>query len=67
MVRKQRHWPKRYNSVLNKTPISYKANRMIGGKSPSEYLMQIQTHKSVQLDDTGMDGDSLRRTIWTRA
>lgn len=47
--------PKRYNSVLNKTPISYKANRMIGGKSPSEYLKQIQSHKSVQLDDAGMD------------
>ena len=47
--------PKRYNSVLNKTPISYKANRMIGGKAPSEYLAQLQGHKTVQLDDEGMD------------
>ena len=47
--------PRRYNSILNKTPISYKANRMIGGKAPSEYLKQIQTHKNVQLDDAGMD------------
>lgn len=47
--------PKRYNSVLNKTPISYKANRMIGGKAPSEYLAQLQGHKTVQLDDAGMD------------
>jgi hypothetical protein len=46
---------KRYNSILNKTPISYKANRMIGGRSPSEYLKQLQTHKNVQLDDAGMD------------
>lgn len=45
----------RYNSILNKTPISYKANRMIGGKAPSEYLIQLQQHKNVQLDDTGMD------------
>lgn len=45
----------RYNSILNKTPISFKANRMIGGKAPSEYLLQIQNHKNVQLDDAGMD------------
>lgn len=47
--------PKRYNSILNKTPISYKANRMIGGRAPSEYLRQIQGHKTVQLDDSEMD------------
>ncbi len=47
--------PSRYNSILNKTPISYKANRMIGGKAPSEYLSQIQAHKNVQLDMAGMD------------
>ncbi|MBD2457289.1 DUF262 domain-containing protein [Nostoc sp. FACHB-87] len=45
----------RYNSILNKTPISYKANRMIGGKAPSEYLIQLQQQKNVQLDDAGMD------------
>jgi len=46
---------KRYNSVLNKTPISYKANRMIGGKAPSDYLKQLQQHASVGLDDAQMD------------
>lgn len=45
----------RYNSILNKTPISYKANRMIGGKAPSDYLLQLQTHSAVQLDDAGMN------------
>lgn len=44
-----------YNSILNKTAISYKANRMIGGKAPSEYLKQLQMHKSVQLGDEEMD------------
>lgn len=48
--------PKRFNSILNKTPISYKANRMVGGKAPADYLKQLQTHKSVMLDDAGMDG-----------
>ncbi|HEY9613747.1 hypothetical protein [Allocoleopsis sp.] len=47
--------PARYNSILNKTPISYKANRMIGGQAPSAYLNQLQTHKAVQLDDANMD------------
>lgn len=47
--------PKRFNSILNKTPISYKANRMIGGKAPSEYLSQLQNHKQVQLHDEAMD------------
>ncbi len=47
--------PKRYNSILNKTPISYKANRMIGGKAPSNYLAQIQNHINVKLDDSSMD------------
>jgi hypothetical protein len=28
---------------------------MIGGKAPSEYLTQLQGHKTVQLDDAGMD------------
>lgn len=48
--------PRRYNSILNKTAISYKANRMVGKKAPSEYLEQLQTHKSVGLDDDAMDG-----------
>ncbi|HUK09441.1 MAG TPA: DUF262 domain-containing protein [Stellaceae bacterium] len=46
---------RRWNSIINKTPISYKANRMIGGVAPSEYLNKIQHHRQVQLNDTGMD------------
>lgn len=45
----------RYNTVVNKTPISYKANRMIGGAAPSDYLDKLQKHKQVQLDDGAMD------------
>lgn len=29
------------NAIVNKTPISYKANRMIGAKAPSDYLAAI--------------------------
>lgn len=44
-----------YNSIINKTPISYKANRKIGGSSPSQYLSKLQTEKTVQLDDNEMN------------
>lgn len=47
--------PAVYNSIINKTPISYKANRMIGGKAPSSYLALIQQHKQVGLADEAMD------------
>lgn len=46
---------KLYNSIINKTPISYKANRMIGGIAPSQYLKKIQDHKQVKLNDTSMN------------
>lgn len=44
-----------YNSIINKTPISYKANRMIGGSAPSLYLAKLQQHKQVLLEDSQMD------------
>lgn len=44
-----------YNSILNKTAISYKANRKIGNKAPSVYLQQLQEHENVQLTDDEMD------------
>ena len=46
----------RYDSILNKTPISYKANRKVGGEAPSRYLPRIQREKQVALNDTEMDG-----------
>jgi hypothetical protein len=47
--------PNTFNSIINKTPISYKANRMIGGRAPSAYLTAIQAHKQVGLSDDGMN------------
>jgi len=44
-----------YDSILNKTPISYKANRKIGGDAPSVYLPKIQKEKQVGLTDDEMD------------
>lgn len=47
--------PKIFNSIINKTPISYKANRMIGGKAPSKYLAQIRDHAQVRISDAEQD------------
>ena len=44
-----------YDSILNKTSISYKANRKIGGDAPSIYLQKIQNEKQVGLSDEQMD------------
>ncbi len=57
-----RHWCEsqairkdRYDSILNKTPISYKANRKIGGEAPSRYLPRLQAEKHVALNDSDMN------------
>lgn len=47
--------PKVFNSIVNKTAISYKANRKIGGAAPSDYIEALQGTKAVQLDDRGMN------------
>jgi hypothetical protein len=31
----------KWNSIVNKTPLSYRTNRIIGGKAPSIYLKKI--------------------------
>ncbi len=52
----------RYDSILNKTSISYKANRKIGGEAPSRYLERIQGEPQVGLEDAAMD-DLLRSHV----
>ena len=47
--------PRIYDSIINKTAISYKANRKIGGNAPSSYLRQLQEDSAVQLTDANMD------------
>lgn len=47
--------PSVFNSIVNKTPISYKANRKIGGAAPSAYLAKLQAEKLVALDAAAMD------------
>lgn len=52
----QKKIPRRdYNTAVNKTPLSYKANRMIGGDAPSAYLAKLQKHAQVKNDDAAMN------------
>jgi hypothetical protein len=41
--------------VVNKTPISAKSNRSIGGKAPSVYLEDIQGNRKVALNSHQMN------------
>ncbi|MER9330601.1 DUF262 domain-containing protein [Mesorhizobium sp. M0488] len=34
--------PEVYDSIINKTPLSYRTNRIIGGEAPSSYLAKLQ-------------------------
>ncbi|MEZ5116072.1 MAG: DUF262 domain-containing protein [Candidatus Nanopelagicales bacterium] len=40
--------PKVYNSVINKTPLSARTNRVIGGYAPSEYTQRLQNATPIQ-------------------
>jgi hypothetical protein len=53
--KKQGIKPAVFNTIVNKTPISYKANRKIGGAAPSAYLAKLQADKLVALDTVAMD------------
>lgn len=50
----KQNYPKRkWNSVINKTPITYSTNREIGGIAPSKYLDKIENKG--QVDSTVLD------------
>jgi len=40
--KKEKIKPDVYDSIINKTPLSYKTNRIIGGLAPSDYLDRLQ-------------------------
>jgi hypothetical protein len=40
--KKQNKKPDVFDSIINKTPLSYRTNRIIGGSAPSEYLAKLQ-------------------------
>ncbi|MBR3945589.1 MAG: DUF262 domain-containing protein [Bacteroidales bacterium] len=47
----QKYDIKQWNSVINKTPIYARTNRIIGGSAPSKYLSSIERNHGVSSDD----------------
>lgn len=48
---KQCYSKEKWNSVINKTPITYSTNREIGGVAPSKYLARIETKGQVESEE----------------
>lgn len=46
--RSQKIKPRVFNSILNKTPLSAKTNRIIGGNAPSVYLPKIENQSKIK-------------------
>ena len=51
-----------YNCIINKTPLSSRTNRIVGGQAPSKYLGRLQKHAGV--DDEEFN-DTLKSHILT--
>jgi hypothetical protein len=49
--KKEKIHPKVFDSILNKTPLSSKANRSIGGVAPSEYLKWLEKRVPIQPEE----------------
>jgi len=47
-----------YDSIINKTPLSYRTNRIIGGVAPSDYLSKLETGNATTppIDRERLDG-----------
>ena len=46
-----------YDSIINKTPLSYRTNRILGGVSPSDYLAKLENGNTTTppIDRTKLD------------
>lgn len=56
--KKQGIKPAVYDSVINKTPLSFRTNRIIGGVAPSQYLAKLEKGSKVAppIDSKRLDG-----------
>jgi hypothetical protein len=56
--KKQGIEPAVYDSIINKTPLSFRTNRIIGGVAPSEYLARLEKGDTLApaIDSARLDG-----------
>jgi hypothetical protein len=57
---------RKWNCIINKTPIAYRTNRKIGGNAPSKYLKAIEknvsaTSLNANVESHGIDETALRK------
>jgi hypothetical protein len=57
--------PDVYNSIINKTPLSYRTNRIIGGVAPSDYIAKLENGNETTppIDPKKLDGYLTSRLI----
>lgn len=67
--KKQNIKPAVYDSIINKTPLSFRTNRIIGGVAPSEYLARLEKGDATTpaIDASRLDGFLRSHLIDTEA
>lgn len=60
--KKQGLTPAVFDSILNKTPLSYRTNRIVGGAAPSAYLAKLEQGNAANPPITRATLDALLRT-----
>ena len=60
--KKQGIKPSVFDSIINKTPLSYRTNRIIGGVSPSDYLSKLETGNSTTPPIAGVKLDGFLKS-----
>ena len=60
--KKQGIKPSVFDSIINKTPLSYRTNRIIGGVAPSEYLSKLETGNSTTPPINGVKLDGFLKS-----
>ena len=60
--RRQGIKPAIYDSIINKTPLSYRTNRIIGGAAPSEYVAKLEKGNSSTPPISGENLDTYMRS-----
>lgn len=57
-ARSQKISPSIYDSIINKTPLTARTNRILGGSAPTDYLRRLETgsEKDPPIDASNLDG-----------
>jgi hypothetical protein len=57
----------KWNSIVNKAPLSYRTNRILGGHEPSKYITTIENKHRVRSEDLDIFFNDFKPFILDRA